>query len=79
MGKASASACNQLPESLPGNWELEFAYIDDILCLPEKNSGDIDNVSPKKEWSFCHQGLLYQYEAAYLVALTEYGFTSLLV
>lgn len=79
MGKASASACNQLPESLPGSWELEFAYIDDISCLPEKNSGDTDNVSPKKEWSACHQGLLYQYEAAYLVALIDYGFTLLLV
>lgn len=74
MGKASASACNQLPESLPGNWELEFAYIDDILCLPEKNSGDTDNVSPKKEGSICHQGLLYQCEAACLVALIDYGF-----
>jgi len=23
---------------------LEFAYIDGIFCLPEKNSGEIDNV-----------------------------------
>lgn len=43
-GKASALACNQLAKSLPGTWELEFAYIDGIFCLLEKNSGEIDNV-----------------------------------
>lgn len=46
-GKASALDCNQLGESLPGTWELEFAYIDDIFCLPERNSGETDNVPIK--------------------------------
>ena len=60
---------------MPGNGELEFAYIDDILCLPEKNSGEIGNAPIKKEWSIYQQGLFYQYEAAYLAALTDDGFT----
>jgi len=60
---------------LPGNRELEFAYIDGILSLPEKKSGEVGNSPIKKEWSIHQQGLFYQYEAAYLVALTDHGFT----
>lgn len=63
---ASALDCNQLAESLPSNWELEFAYMDDILCLPEKYSGEIYNIPIKKEWSIYQQGLFYQQPTLWL-------------